>query len=155
MCGRLASELRYCSTAPDLISYWRDRFNWTESQVALVDLLGTQKAIAKLSPAAQRRVQELRCGWLPVNWRVSREDPDCLNGCTACSHGNLVEETEDHIFQYPHQSRRTAMLGGLAGVSKEFRPWRACKTLINALHSGFLARIRRREVPDVEQISLG
>jgi hypothetical protein len=52
MCGRLASELRYCYTAPDLLSYWRDRFNWTESQVALVDLLGTQKAIVKLSPAA-------------------------------------------------------------------------------------------------------
>jgi hypothetical protein len=47
-----------------------------ESQVVLVDLLGTRKALATLSAAAQRRVQKLRCGWLPVNRRVSREDPD-------------------------------------------------------------------------------
>jgi hypothetical protein len=46
MCGRLARELRYCCTASDLISYWRDRFHWSESQVALVDILGTQKALA-------------------------------------------------------------------------------------------------------------
>jgi hypothetical protein len=76
-------ELRYCCTASDLISYWGDRFHWSESQVALVDLLGTQKAIEKMSSDAQRRVQKLRCGWLPVNPRVSREDPDRLNGCSA------------------------------------------------------------------------
>jgi ribonuclease HI len=73
MCGRVASELRYCCTAPDLLSYWRTRFHWSTSQVALVDLLGTKKALAKLSSDAQRRIQKLRCGWLPVNRRVSRE----------------------------------------------------------------------------------
>jgi hypothetical protein len=85
MYGRLASELRYCCTANDLISYWSGRYHWSESQLVLVDLLGTRKALATLSTAAQRRVQKLRCGWLPVNRRVSREDPDRLNGCK----GNL------------------------------------------------------------------
>jgi hypothetical protein len=78
-----------------------------------VDLLGRQKAIAKMSSDAQRRVQKLRCGWLPVNRRVSREDPDRLNGCSACSPSNLVEETADHIFQCPCLSRRSAMLDRL------------------------------------------
>jgi hypothetical protein len=27
MCGHLAKELRYCCTAPDLLSYWKDRFH--------------------------------------------------------------------------------------------------------------------------------
>jgi hypothetical protein len=35
--------------ASDPLSYWRDRFYWSESQVASVDLLGTHKALAKLS----------------------------------------------------------------------------------------------------------
>jgi hypothetical protein len=43
MCGHVSKELRYCCTAPNLLSYWKDRFRWSESQVALVDLLGTQK----------------------------------------------------------------------------------------------------------------
>jgi ribonuclease HI len=31
--GRLASEIRYCCTAPDLFSYWQQRFDWTALQV--------------------------------------------------------------------------------------------------------------------------
>ena len=49
MCGRVASELRYYCTAPYFLSYWSDRFHWSQSQVALVDLLGTKKVLAKLS----------------------------------------------------------------------------------------------------------
>jgi hypothetical protein len=33
MCGRLASELRYCCTAGDLRPYWCSRFHWSSSQV--------------------------------------------------------------------------------------------------------------------------
>jgi S-methylmethionine-dependent homocysteine/selenocysteine methylase len=54
MCGRLASELRYCCTAPNLVSYWRTRFHWSKAQVALVDLLGTKQALAKLSSGSKR-----------------------------------------------------------------------------------------------------
>jgi hypothetical protein len=70
ICDCLAAELRYYCTASDLISYWRIRFQWSESQVALVDLLGIQKALAHKPFEAQRRAQKLRCGWLP--------DPDQL-----------------------------------------------------------------------------
>jgi hypothetical protein len=114
MCGHVARKLRYCCTAPYLLSYWKDRFHWSESQVALVYLRGTHKALAKMSPDAQRRAHKLRCGWLPVNRRVSREDPDRLNGCSAFSANNLVEETLDHIFYYPCPSRRTAVRDQLA-----------------------------------------
>jgi ribonuclease HI len=67
ICDRLASELRYCCTAGDLCSYWCSRFHWSSSQVALLDLIGTQKALSKFSPDAKRRIQKLRCGWLPVS----------------------------------------------------------------------------------------
>ena len=154
MCGRLVSELRYCCTASDLISYWRNRFLWSESQAALVDLPGTRKALATLSPAELRRVQKLRCGWLPVNRRVSREDPDRQNGCSACSSSNLVEETVDHIFQCPCHSRRTAMLDRLADMSKKFREWKTSQPLVDALHFGASAWIRGEEIPDVAVLNL-
>jgi hypothetical protein len=154
MCGRLARELRYCCTASELISYWRDRFHWSESQVALVDILGTQKALAKLSFDAQQRVQKLRCGWLPVNRRVARENPDRLNGCSACSSSNLVEETVDHIFQCPCISRRKAMRGRLAEMSKTFTSRKTSRSVIQALHSGALAWIEGQAIPDVEALNL-
>jgi hypothetical protein len=151
MCGRVARELRYCCTASDLLSYWQDRFHWSESQVALVDLLGTQKALAKLSYDAQRRVQQkLPCGWLSVNRRVSREDPDRLNGCSACSTSNLVEETVDHIFQCPCISRRAAMLDRLADMSKTFRSWKTSRLVTHALYSGALAWIEGRAITTIE-----
>jgi hypothetical protein len=102
ICTPLASELRYCCTAGDLRSYWCSRFHWSSSQVALINPIGTQKALSKLSPDAKRRIQKLRCGWLPVNRRVARGDPDRDEGCKACSPGNLVEETIDHILQCEH-----------------------------------------------------
>jgi hypothetical protein len=77
MCGRLASELRYCCTARDLFSL--------ETPVSLVAIPAgvsgsswNQEGHCQTISAKQRRVQ-LRCGWLPVNRRVSREDPDRLN----------------------------------------------------------------------------
>jgi hypothetical protein len=124
MCGRLASELRYCCTAGDLRSYWCSRFHWSSSQVALIDPIGTQKALSKLSPDAKRRIQKLRCGWLPVNRRVAREDPDRDKCCKACSPGNLVEETVDHILQCQHQLRRDVVRDRFAGMSKTFRSWK-------------------------------
>jgi ribonuclease HI len=154
MCGRLASELRFCCTAPDLLSYWRARFQWSKAQVALVDLPGTKQALAKLSSDAKQRVQKLRCGWLPVNRRVSREDPDRLNGCSACLPRNMVEETVDHLFQCPCRSRRLAMQDRLAGMFKAFREWKTSTALIKALHSGAWAWIEGREIPDVEGLNL-
>jgi ribonuclease HI len=154
MCGRVESELRYCCTAPDLLSYWSTKFQWTSSQVASVDLLGTKKALALLPSAEQRRVQKLRCGLLPVNRRVFREDPDRLNGCAACSPNNTVEETVDHIFQCPCRSRRLAMQDRLAEMFKKFREWKTSKLLITALHTGALAWIEDREIPGVEGLNL-
>jgi hypothetical protein len=152
MCGRLASELRYCYTVPDLVSYWRTRFHWSKAQVALVDLLGTKQALAKLSSDSKRRLQKLRCGWLPVNRRVSRKDPDRLNGCSACL--PTVEETVDHIFQCPCRSCRRAMRDRLAGMSKAFRERKTSRPLIKALRCDALAWIEGREIPDVEGLRL-
>jgi hypothetical protein len=70
----------------------------------------------KLSPDAKRRIQKLRCGWLPVNRRVAREDPNRDEGCKAWSPGNLVEETVDHILQCEHQPRRDALRDRFAGM---------------------------------------
>jgi hypothetical protein len=54
---------------------------------------------------------------------VFREDPDRLNGCKACSPGNLVEETVDHILQCSHKSSRDAMRDRFEGMTMTFRSW--------------------------------
>jgi hypothetical protein len=154
MCGRLASELRYCCTASDLRSFWCSRFHWSSSQIALLDPVGTQKALSKLSPDAKRRIQKLRCGCLPVNRRVSREDPDRQNGCKSCSPGNLVEETVDHILQYPHQLRRDAMHDRFVGTSKTFRSCKTSHLIIDALRPGALAWIAGNPAPAVGTLHL-
>jgi hypothetical protein len=154
VCGRLASELRYCCTAGNLLSYWRRRFHWSPSQVALLDTIGTQKALSKLSPDAKRRIKKLRCVWLPVNRRVSREDPDRQNGCKSCSPGNLVEETVDHILQFPHQLRRDAVHDRFAGMTKTFRSWKTSHLIIDAYRAGTLAWIDGNPAPAVGTLHL-
>ena len=104
--GNLSQELRYCCTAADLASYWKDRYHWMAAQLSLVDNVGTMAAASKLCAATARRIQKLRCGWLPVNSRESRSDPDRLPGCSACSTMGLVLETVDHLFQCRASSRQ-------------------------------------------------
>jgi ribonuclease HI len=154
MCGRLASELRYCCTAGDMLSYWQGRFDWSSSQVALLDLIGTRQALSNLAPAPKQRIQKLRCGWLPVNRRESRIDPDRENGCKACSPGNLVEETVDHILQCTCQIRRHAMRDRFDGMTKTFRSWKTSTFVINALRSGAWAWIEDNPPPNVETLNL-
>jgi hypothetical protein len=154
LCGRTACELRYCCTAGDLLSYWQDRYRWNDSLVSLVDLLGTKKALSKLSPNSLQRIQKLRCGWLPVNTRVSREDPDRLSGCTACSSGNIVDETVDHIFQCPCPARRSAIIQRFSVMSANFLEWKTSPHIIHAIQSGALAWIQQREPPSVESLHL-
>jgi hypothetical protein len=154
LCGRVPCELRYCCTAGDLLSYWQDRYQWNNSLVRLVDLLGTKKALSKLSHNSLRRIQKLRCGWLPVNTRVSREDPDRLSGCSACSPGTLVDETVDHVFQCSCTARRSAILQRFSLMSAKFREWKRSTNLIYALHSGALAWIEQREPPPVASLRL-
>jgi hypothetical protein len=154
ICGQMATELRYCCTAGDLLSYWKDRFHWSEPQVELVDLPGTKKALAKRSFASQQRVQKLRCGWLPVNRRVSRQDPDRPKGCSACSPANLVEETVDHVFQCSALLRRTAIRARLADMSKAFQKWNTSHSVIKALHAGAQAWIEGQPIPAVEDLEL-
>jgi hypothetical protein len=51
-------------------------------------------------------------------------------------------------------SRRTAVRARLADMHKNFREWKTSKTLIKALHSGALAWIEGREIPDVAELAL-
>jgi hypothetical protein len=136
-------------------TYWRGRFDWSSSQVPLLDLLGTQKALSKLAPAPKQRIQKLRCGWLPVHRRVSRVDPDDReNVCKACSPGNLVEETVDHLLQCTCQSRRHAMRDRFEGMTKTFRSWNTSTLVINALRSGAWTWIEGNPPPDVATLNL-
>jgi hypothetical protein len=110
--------------------------------------------LSKLSPDAKRRIEKLRCGWLLVNRRVAREDPDQDKSCKACSPGNLVEETVDHILQCQHQLRRDALHDRFAGMSKTFRSWKTSHLIIVALRAGALAWIDGNPAPEIGTLHL-
>ena len=152
--GRLDHEIRYCCTATDLLSYWQQRFQWSKTQVNSIDLDGTRAASKKLRPDTARRIQKLRCGWLPVNSRESRSDPDRVSGCSACSTVNLVPETVDHVFQCTAPSRRTALLARFSSFAVDFRGRKTSKSLIAALQAGATAWAEQREPPTVESLNL-
>ena len=103
---------------------------------------------------AQRRVQKLRCGWLPVNRRESRCDPDRLSGCSSCSPANLVEETVDHLFQCSSSHRRAALRARFDEMSKVFREWKTSRHVISALRTGAWAWVEGNEIPSVESLDL-
>jgi ribonuclease HI/exonuclease III len=152
--GRLDREIRYCCTATDLLSYWQQRYHWSAKQVTSIDILGTRSASKKLRPDSARRIQKLRCGWLPVNTRESRSDPDRTSGCSACSTSNLVPETVDHVFQCPSPSRRSALHERSSTLVTHFRSIKTSRSLISALHTGAMAWAEQREPPSVESLTL-
>jgi hypothetical protein len=101
-----------------------------------------------------RQIQKLRCGWLPVNSRESRSDPDRVSGCSACSTANLVPETVDHVFQCPAPARRTALLARFSAFVADFRSRKTSKSLITALYAGARAWAEHRDPPNVESLNL-
>ena len=152
--GRLVKDIRYCCTAADLMSYWQDRYGWTRQQLRTVDIIGTTAASKRMSPNMARRIQKLRCGWLPVNHRESRSDPDRREGCSACSHNNTTPETVDHLFQCEFLDRRRAILDRFTAYHSKFREYKTSPVVINALMTGSLAWIEGRETPSVDSLLL-
>jgi hypothetical protein len=76
MCGRLQEEMWFCCTALPFLSYWTGQHSWADGTHQLLDHSGADQAISRPDPANLRRIQKLRCGWLPVNQQLSCEDPD-------------------------------------------------------------------------------
>jgi ribonuclease HI/exonuclease III len=152
--GQLAKEIRYCCTAADLESYWQQRYGWSASQARMVDLVGTTAASKGMTTTRARRTQKLRCGWLPVNNRVSRSDPDRPAGCTACSRANLTPETVDHLFLCEFTERRRAILDRFQSFYSTLREWKTSTHIIRALQTGSLAWIEGQPIPDADTLML-
>jgi hypothetical protein len=154
MGGRLLHELRFCSTMPDLLSYWQTRYGWTTAQLEQLDLSGTHSVSRKVRPATARRLHQLRCGWLPVNSREARIDPDRLPGCPACSPSNLVDETVDHIFQCSAPHRKASMRERVKSSPTLFASWKTSPQIVNALQTGVLAWLDATDVPSPASLNL-
>jgi hypothetical protein len=101
-----------------------------------------------------RRFQKLRCGWLPVNNREARSDPNRVSGCSACSSSNLTPETVDHIFQCPAPARRRALLERFEGLFTYLRGIKTAPSLLSAMQTGAWAWIEQREPPNVDALDI-
>jgi hypothetical protein len=152
--GNLATEIRYCCTASDIQSYYKTRHKWTTTSVNLLDSIGLKSAISNLRPDSARRYQKLRCGWLPVNTRESRLDPDRLPGCSACSPTKIEPETVDHIFQCPSSSRKQLVGLRLTALPTEFAAMRTAECIASAILTGARAWADGIETPPVESLDL-
>jgi len=152
--GRLAHELRYCCTVGDLHSYYQNRYEWSASTYKKIDNDGIAKALARKRGGIARRLQKLRCGWLPVNRRLARIDPDCLCGCSSCTPTGALEETVDHIFQCPERERRAFLMNRLHQMREIFREWKTAHCIIEALTAGATAWVRGERIPAVQSLDL-
>ena len=154
MCGRLAHEIRFNCTALDIKSYWQTRYNWSLQELESVDTIGLNTVLNRVSWKTKKRIQKLRCGWLPVNSRESKIDPDCLNGCSACSSSNLVVETVDHIYQCSKQSRRSAIRARIADLKIKLAEWKTSPIITKAMIAGANAWTEGNQAPTAESINL-
>jgi hypothetical protein len=156
MSGRMVHKICYCCTGPDLFSYWRDKYNWSQEQVDSIDILETAAALVKATPAHATRLQKLRCSWLPINSRESLMDPDRLSGCSACSTTNLVEETVDHIFLCLAMARRRLVSQHLKLLPLALRNHKTAPSIIDAsIHAGATAWIiTGSSIPTLESLNL-
>ena len=152
--GRLSTEIRHHCTADDLRSYYWEKYKWTPEQYKTVDESGTRKAMSRLTGGQLRRVQKLRCGWLPVNRREARIDPDRDDGCVACSPTGVHEETVDHLFQCPQRERRAAVMSKLDGLRTTLLEWNTDRDLINVLYSCAAAWVRGTDIPSLASLQV-
>ena len=134
--------------------YWQHRFRWTKKQTESIDIMATKAASRKIRPDMARRIQKLRCGWLPVNNREARCDPDRVSGCSACSQSNLVPETVDHVFQCPAPARRSTLRARFSGLFTFLRGIKTASSLISAMQMGAEAWIEQREPPSAESLDV-
>ena len=150
--GHLAHELRYSCTCGDLQSYWNDRYGWTDTVLSFLDLTATKSALKKLRPASAQRIQKLRCGWLPVNSRLSRENPDYLSSCAACA--PATDETVDHVFLCSSSERRRFLQARLNTLPAQFRKWGSSALLCRVIVAGAWAWIEQKEPPDPDTLCI-
>ena len=151
--GRLGNEIRYESTIDDLISKYCEKYGWSKAEYELMDHDGFKLAVGKLKGGVRRRLQLIRCGWTPINRRVARQDADRLTTCEACG-AHEIEETIDHLFQCPSRERRSLIVKELDQMKKQFKEWKTDPSIITAMHTGVLAWIEGRDIPDVDDLAL-
>jgi hypothetical protein len=130
--GKRVEILLYGSRSVLLL---RHRFHWSTSQLALV---------------ATKKFKLSRCGWLPVNRRVSREDPDRLNMLRLCAHAWPKKRLITFSMPMPDS---TYCHASPACCHVQAVPVCEPRLLLEALFAGARAWIEQA-IPDVSELNL-
>ena len=152
--GRLDHDIRYHCTAPDVLSYWKNWYGWSDSVVHSIEVKGTARALKKLPAAVATKVSKLRCGWLPVNDRVARQDVDKIPGCSACSSVGLTPETVDHLFLCPSPSRVSFLTKKCAALNSKLSSLHTSKYIRRLLNIGMMAWVQGKGTPALSEFHL-
>ena len=153
--GNLAKELRYCCTQRDLATYYQSRYEWSDQTLEYIDLAATTGAIAKLNESGKRRIQKLRCGWLPTNSRlnmIQMEYEDVSPYCSACA--PETSETIDHVLQCPSHARRQATQAQFTDLRDKLSDWNTPEHVTRAIIEGATHWLRGETVPAVGDLHL-
>ena len=124
--------------------------------VTSIDIEGSARAMKQLSVHANSQICKLRCGWLPVNERTAKLDPDRQSGCSACSSVGLNLETTDHVFQCRSPSRVEILDKKFASFNSTMQSLGTSKYIRRTLRHGLLnwakgivpLEVKKFELPD-------
>ena len=153
--GNLAKELRYCCTHRDLETYYQSRYEWSDQTLDSIDMDATKGAIAKLNESGKRRIQKLRCGWLPTNYRLHMIQSECEDvspHCSACA--PETPETIDHVLQCISNERRQATQAQFLELRDKLSEWNTSEYVTNAMITGATHWMRGEDIPDVGELQI-
>ena len=153
--GNLAKEMRYCCTHRDLETYYQSRYEWSDQTLDSIDMDATKGAIAKLNESGKRRIQKLRCGWLPTNYRLHMIQSECEDvspHCSACA--PETPETIDHVLQCISNERRQATQAQFLELRDKLSEWNTSEYVTNAMITGATHWMRGEDIPDVGELQI-
>ena len=154
MNGHLDHDLCYLCTASDLLNFLCDKYGWLDSIGARIELEGTARALKRLPAAGAIKVSKLRCGWLPVNTRVARQEVDRSPGCSACSSVGMTPESVDHLFLCPSPSRRSLLDKKCTSFNTKLRDLHTTKFIRRTLRYGMVAWLQGRVPHELSEFQL-
>jgi hypothetical protein len=97
--GDFRVALRHASTAPEITSYYCDKYKWTQETIADIHWTAHGKSLTKLPSRMSKTITQMIHQWLPVNASYSINATGTGKLCPFCS---TCDEDDRHFMSCPH-----------------------------------------------------
>ena len=82
--GPLRLRLKSICYTPKLEEYWKEKFGWTRQDLKCIHREAFSEVMKKFQLPDQRRIQQFRCNFVPINARCSHWIDDRESFCMSC-----------------------------------------------------------------------